>query len=247
MCIRSDASRSAEPRERRLPAGIVRLPAGSRRSRGGFTLLEVIIATVIIALMTFGLYRFIASNLNALRMSTELHDERQSLQGFVKFLQLQLAELPLKRQGVLSGAPFKFNNLSADEMTWICTAGQGLMTDAAEQDYKVTLALQPKEKGSKILEIGLRREPAGDENDQRLNPQFFTRGTGTQKYSWVPLIEGIAAMKIRYFDARLNAMVDRWNDPNARPSLVAVSIWREADGLPYDAVIEVPSARLQTQ
>jgi prepilin-type N-terminal cleavage/methylation domain-containing protein len=218
----------------------------SDASRAGFTLLEVIIATVIIALMTFGLYRFIASNLNALRVSTELYDERQSLQGLVKFLQVQLAELPLKRQGVLTGAPFKFNNLSSDEMTWICTAGHGLMTDAAEQDYKVTLALQPEE-GSKILELGLRREPAGDENDRRLNPQFFTRGTGTQKYSWVRLIRGIAAVKIRYFDPRLNAMVDRWNDPNARPSIVAISVWREADGLPYDAVLEVPSARLQAQ
>lgn len=212
----------------------------------GFTLLEVIIATVIIALMTFGLYRFIASNLNALRMSTELHDERQSLQGLVRFLQVQLGELPLKRQGVLSGAPFKFNNLSSDEMTWICTAGHGLMTDAAEQDYKVTLALQPV-KGTKVLELGLRREPAGDENDQRLNPQFFTRGAGTQKYNWLPLINGVAQIKIRYFDSRLNAMVDRWNDPNQRPSIVSIAIWRNPEDLPFEAVLEVPSARLQQQ
>jgi prepilin-type N-terminal cleavage/methylation domain-containing protein len=212
----------------------------------GFTLLEVIIATVIIALLTFGLYRFIASNLNALRHSTDLHDERQSVQGLMKFLQVQLGELPTRRQGVLSGAPFKFNNLSSDEMTWICSAGHGLMTDAAEQDYKVTLALQP-EKDTKVLELGLRREPAGDENDQRLNPSFFTRGTGTQKYNWVPLIRGVAAVKIRYFDSRLNALVDRWNDPNARPRVVSISIWRDPDDLPYEAVLEVPSARLQQQ
>lgn len=221
----------------------------STRSAGnrGFTLLEVIIATVIIALMTFGLYRFIASNLNALRVSTELQDERQSLQGLVKFLQVQLGDLPIRRQGVLSGAPFKFNNLSSDEMTWLCSAGHGLMTDAAEQDYKVTLALQPVEKGSKELELGLRREPAGDENDQRLNADFFTRGAGTQKYNWLPLVRGVAAIKIRYFDERLNAMVDRWNDPNARPRLVSMSIWRHPDDLPYEAVFDVLSARLQQQ
>jgi prepilin-type N-terminal cleavage/methylation domain-containing protein len=219
----------------------------SAANRRGFTLLEVMIATLVIALMTFGLYRFILSNLNAMQVSTELHDERQSLQGLVRFLQVQLAELPLKRQGALSGAPFKFNNLSSDEMTWVCGAGHGMMTDAAEQNYKVTLALQPEKQGSKVLELGLRREPAGDETEQRLDADFFTRGSGNQRYNWIPLIRGVAAIKIRYFDARLNAMVDRWNDPNARPSIVSFAIWRDMDGLPFEAVLEVPSARLQQQ
>jgi prepilin-type N-terminal cleavage/methylation domain-containing protein len=217
--------------------------AGNR----GFTLLEVIIATVIIALMTFGLYRFIASNLNALRQSTELHDEREAMQSMFKFLQVQLGELSPRRPGVLTGAPFKFNNLSSDELTWICGAGHGVMTDAAEEDYKVTLALQPKEKGSEVLELGLRREPAGTENDQRLNADFFTRGAGTQKYNWLPLMEGVAAIKIRYFDPRLNAIVDRWNDQNARPSLVLISIWRNVEDSPVEATLDVLSARLQQQ
>lgn len=213
----------------------------------GFTLLEVIIATVIIALMTFGLYRFIASNLNALRQSTELHDEREAMQSFLRFLQIQLGDLSPRRQGVLTGAPFKFNNVSSDEMTWICGAGQGVLTDAAEDDYKVTLALQPIEKGSNILELGLRREPAGTENDQRLNADFFTRGAGTQKYNWLPLMRGVAAIKIRYFDPRLNAIVDRWNDQNSRPSLVMLSIWRHPDDAPFEATLDVLAARLQQQ
>jgi len=221
----------------------------STRSAGnrGFTLLEVIIATVIIGMLTFGLYRFISSNLNAMRVSTELHDERQSLIGLVKFLQLQLGELPLKRQGALTGAAFKFNGLASDEMTWLCGAGQGLMTDAAEHDYKVTLALQPVQPGSKELALGLRREPAGDENDQRLNADFFTRGAGTQKYHWLPLVRGVSAVKIRYFDERLNALVDRWNDLNTRPRVVQISIWRNPDDLPFETTLDVLSSRLQPQ
>lgn len=212
-----------------------------------FTLLEVMIATLIIALMTFGLYRFITSNLLALQYSTELHDERQSMQALIKFLQIQLNDLAPHRVGVLTGAPFKFQNLSSDEMTWICGAGQGVLTDAADEQYKVTLALQPVEKGSAVLELGLRREPSGTENDQRLNATFFTRGAGAQKYNWLPLVRGIAAIKIRYFDPRLNAAVERWNDLNSRPSLVMISIWRNADDAPYEAVLDVLAARLQQQ
>jgi hypothetical protein len=110
----------------------------------------------------------------------------------------------------------------------------------------VTLALQP-DPTTKILELGLRRVPAGDENDQRLNADFFTRGTGTQKYNWLPLMRGVVAIKIRYFDSRLNALVDRWNDPTTRPSVVSIAIWRNPDDLPYEAVLEVLSARLQQQ
>ena len=215
-------------------------------ARHGFTLLEVMIATLIIALMTFGLYRFITSNLLALQYSTELHDERQSMYALVKFLQVQLNDLSPKHVGVLTGAPFKFQNLSSDEMTWICRAGHGLLTDAAEEEYKVTLALQPV-KDTNVLELGLRREPAGDENDQRLNADFFKRGSGTQKYNWLPLLKGVSAIKIRYFDPRLNAVVERWNDLNARPSLVMISIWRNPDDLPYEAVLPVLAAKLQQQ
>jgi hypothetical protein len=55
------------------------------------------------------------------------------------------------------------------------------------------------------------------------------------------------AIKIRYFDSRLNALVDRWNDPTTRPSVVSIAIWRNPDDLPYEAVLEVLSARLQQQ
>jgi prepilin-type N-terminal cleavage/methylation domain-containing protein len=218
-----------------------------RTSQRGFTLLEVMIATLIIALMTFGLYRFIGANLRALQYSTELHDERQSMHAFIKFLQVQLNDLAPKRAGVLTGAPFKFNNLSSDEMTWLCGAGHGVLTDAGEEQYKVTLALQPVKRGSDVLELGLRREPAGTETEQRLDADFFTRGSSAQKYNWLPLIRGIAQIKIRYFDPRLNAVVERWNDLNSRPSLVLLQIWRHADEAPFEATLEVLAARTQQQ
>ncbi len=210
-----------------------------------FTLLEVMVATLIIALMTFGLFRFITANLMALKFSTELHDERQSMQALVKFLQVQINHIPPRRQGALVGAPFKFHDLSSDEMTWLCSAGHGVLTDAAPDSYRVTLALQPAKDSPDILELGLRREVVASEAAAKIDADFFTRGSGTQKYDWRPLMRGIAAIKIRYFDPRLNASVERWNDLNVRPTLVTVSIWRNASDAPYEAVLDVPASRLQ--
>src|SRR6188472_173021 len=97
-----------------------------RNRSGAFTLLEVMIATLIIALLSFTLYRFVVANLNALRASTELSEERDSLQAVMRVLQSQLAEIPPRRQGALLGQAHKFKELPSDEMKWMCRAGEGL-------------------------------------------------------------------------------------------------------------------------
>ena len=59
------------------------------------------------------------------------------------------------------------------------------------------------------------------------------------------LIPDVAALEIRYFDARLNAWIERWNDQNTRPSLIRVRIWRKADDVPTETVLRLPAANVQ--
>ena len=63
-----------------------------------FTLLEVMAATMIVALLAFTLYRFINSNLRAIRISTELSEEREAVQAVVRLLQTELNDLPPRGQ-----------------------------------------------------------------------------------------------------------------------------------------------------
>ena len=200
------------------------------------------IATLIIALLSFTLYRFVVANLNALRASTELSEERDSLQAVMRLLQSQLAEIPPRTQGALLGQAHKFKELPSDEMKWMCRAGEGLMTTAAAGEYRVTFTVQPVESQSAELELGLRREPV--DADARSDADFFTRGTGINKYSWLSLIRPVAALEIRYYDPRVNSWLDRWTDLVARPSLVRVRLWRTVDDDPVEQILSVPSARV---
>jgi type II secretory pathway pseudopilin PulG len=208
-----------------------------------FTLLEVIIATMIVAMLALTLYRFLASNLAAIRISTELTDEREAVQAVVRLLQAQLNDLPAKEPAALSGQPYKFRNLSNDEITWRCGAGPGLMTAAASGEFRVTLTVQPVDEKSSETELGLRRQPI-DPKDQAIATEL-KRGGGDKKYNWLPLVRPMAALEIRYFDARINAWTDAWTDPSRRPELVRVRLWKRADDEPVEAVLAVPSARLQ--
>lgn len=209
----------------------------------GFTLLEVMIATLIISLLAFTLFRFVSANLQAMQFTTEVQAERDSLQAVVRLVQTQLADLPRRETGAILGNPLKIRELSNDELIWKTRAGQGVLTAAAPGEYRVTMTVQPVESTSRELELGLRREPITDE--ARTDLGFFERGSGTNKYNWISLIRPVAGFEVRYFDPRLNAWLDRWTDQAARPMLVRVRIWKNADDVPIEAVLPVPSAQMQ--
>ena len=209
----------------------------------GFTLLEVMIATLIVSLLAMTLFRFVSTNLLAMKYTTELHDERESVQAVVRFLQTQLADLPRRENSALLGNPFKLHEFSNDEIIWRTHAGQGVLTTAAPGEFRVTMTVQPVESTSSELELGLRREPVTKE--ARADVDFFARGSGQNKYNWVSLVRPMVGFEVRYFDPRLNAWLDRWTDQTTRPTLVRVRLWKNADDPPVEAILPVPSSQMQ--
>lgn len=202
----------------------------SRQSRQrAFTLFEIMIAVMIVAMMVFAIYRFVQTNLAAIQLSTEISQEKQSLTGLVNYIQDQLNNLPDGSPNVLMGEPFKKNNLRGDRIEWISRAGEGVLTTAAPDEYKVTLTLENVPNTDEMA-IGLRR---------RLVDEDIRNST------FIPLLRKAVAFKVRYFDKRQNAYVDKWAYPDAKPWLVEVSIWREGDDEPYVAILPVPGANMQ--
>ena len=198
-------------------------------NRRAFTLLEVMIGVAVIALITISLYRFVASTLLAIRVTTAANDDRHSLVALVKAVEAELQDLPPKQNGVIQGVPHKFDNLQADELQWYCKGGNGLFTKAAEGEWYSTLTVR-RDKTTRELEIGIRRRPID------AKPTDF---------DWLPLLKRVNALEVKYFDRRLNAWIERWNAQDARPALVRLRIWRDANDPPYEAVIAIPSANLQ--
>lgn len=193
-----------------------------RRSRA-FTLLEITLAVAILGMMALAIYRFVSANVTAVRLSTVTNRIDASYEGLANLLTAQLQDLP-PGQGSLTGEPYKFNGRSRDEMTWICSAGQGLLTRYATGEFSATLRLRPIQ-GSDQMELGLVRE-AEEENS-----------AVPEAGSWVSLLTDVNSMEIRYFDPRLNAWVDRWTDRGTLPHLVRLTINRAGLGVPWETVL----------
>lgn len=137
---------------------------------------------------------------------------------------------PAMQLNTLSGTQHKYGDHSADEMEWVCAAGQGTLTTSGEDQYRVVLAIQNVKGKSNEYEIGLRRRPIeADEKD----------------YNWLPLLRPAAALEIRYFEPRGKQWIDAWKEPILKPSLVRVRVWRTKNDAPVEAIFALPAARMQ--
>jgi prepilin-type N-terminal cleavage/methylation domain-containing protein len=189
----------------------------------GFTLLEIIIAVAILATMAMSIYRFVQSNLSAISASSNVIAADASYDGLLEVLTEQWQSLPPGR-GALLGDSFKLNDRSRDEIRWICGSGPGLMTRYASGEYAVSLRLQP-EKDSSRYDLGLVRKPVNE------------TALGDRQESWIPLIEDVTSLQVRYFDPRLNTWVERWTDSTTLPRLVKLTIGRPDSSVPWQAII----------
>jgi hypothetical protein len=215
-------------------------PSHSRRH--AFTLLEVVLGTMILALLTLTLYRFLAAHLTAMHATSEWSDERDAMQAVVRMVRAELNSLPSQGSDMLKGRALKFRGLSNDIITWRSISGPGLLSANAAGEFYVTLTVQPVSEKSSETELGLRRQPI---DPTRVQDVPLDRGSGDQKYNWLPLIRPMAALEVRYFDPKQNQWVDAWLDTARYPNLVRIRLWRYADATPTEAVFMVPAANTQ--
>ncbi len=190
--------------------------------RAGFTLLEITLAVAILAMMSLAIYRFVQSNLTALRASSDANAADACYNGLRDLLTAQWQSLP-SGHGAMTGAPFKLNDRQRDQIQWICGAGPGLLTRYAPGEFTVSLRLQPENKKSDRLDLGFLRRPQGD--------------SGIGHETWVPLIKNVSSLQIRYFDPQLNSWVDQWTNALRLPRLVRVTVGRSDAAVAWEAII----------
>jgi prepilin-type N-terminal cleavage/methylation domain-containing protein len=195
----------------------------ARNRRRAFTLLEIIMAVAILATMAIAIYRFVQANMIAIRLSSEQIVADAHYDGLREVLMTQWQSLP-SGKGALLGDAFKLNDRERDEVRWVCGPGPGLMTRYAAGEFVVALRLQSSKKGDGY-DLGFLRKPKDDTSLTNANE------------TWVPLIEKVRSLEIRYFDSRLNVWVERWTDTGALPRPVKLTIEPSDAGPVWQAIV----------
>ena len=189
-----------------------------------FTLLEIMLAVAILGMMALAIYRFVQTNIAAMRMSSETMLADTRYDALREILMNQWQAIP-PGSGAMLGDTLKLNDRARDEVKWTCGPGPGLLTRYAAGDYTVTMRLQPESKKNDHFEIGFLRKPKEDKAVTNANE------------SWIPLIEDVQSLQIRYFDPRLNVWLDKWTDTVTLPRLVKVTIGRTDSAVAWETII----------
>jgi type II secretory pathway pseudopilin PulG len=189
-----------------------------------FTLLEITLAVAILGMMSLAIFRFVQTNLTALRVSSAVNAAEAQYDGLRDLLTAEWQSLSPRRAG-MKGEPFKLNDRQRDEISWNCGAGPGLLTRYAARDFTVALRLQPENSKSNRLDLGFLRKPQRDSD------------MADEHESWVPLIKNVNTLQILYFDPRLNTWIDRWSDGSRLPALVKLTVARADATRPWEAII----------
>lgn len=202
------------------------------RTARAFTLLEIMFAVAILALMSISIYRFVQTNVTAMRISTETNLVDAQYSGLVSLLSSTWGNLA-PGDGALLGEPLKLDDRSRDEITWTCGAGPGLLTRfAGGGEYRVSLLLRPSARKDR-QDIGFMRK----KHDR-------TRTEDSGEGSWVPILPNVQSLQIRYFDPRLNTWVDKWTDTFTLPRVVKLIIGRPDNPVPWEADIALARTSL---
>jgi prepilin-type N-terminal cleavage/methylation domain-containing protein len=188
------------------------IAAGKPARARGFTLLEIMLATAILGLMCMAIYRFVSTNITVLRLSADESADEARYTGLLGLLTAQWQDLP-KGSAAMNGEPFKFNDRPRDEIVWLCGAGPGLLTRYAGGEFTVRMRLRPMANSDK-MQLGFLRRPRE------------TADGSDEGETWVPLMDNVRGMRLRYFDTRLNAWVERWTDTTTLPRLIEMTLER---------------------
>jgi len=197
----------------------------------GFTLMEIMVGVGVLGMLLVTMYRLVGTQLMALQISRDSQLESVAMDGLVRYVQGVLNSLQPKQTNVLEGVPHVFGMAPADELRWTARPGLSLLTSAApEDDYKVTLTVQPRTSTSRMQDLVIRR-------------RLWT--APDSDYDPIPILADVFALEFRYFHPSLGAWVEKWDDPNALPTLVRMKVWRRAADEPFEVVLPVPSARIK--
>lgn len=193
--------------------------------------MEIMVGVGVLGMLLVTMYRLVGTQLMALQNSRDSQLESVAMDGLVRYVQGVLNQLPLRQNDVMRGYPHVFGLAPADELQWTARPGLALLTSAAsEDDYALTLTIQPKASSSRMQDLGIRR-------------RLLTEPDSS--YEWIPLLADVFALEFRYWHPSLGAWVDRWDDANSRPTLVRMKVWRRASDEPFEVNLPVPSARVR--
>ncbi len=217
-------------------------------NRRGFTLLEVVIAVTILALLTGSIYGLLRQSVMAAADLETAEKEDQAIHHFIELCRSTLESLP-------GGATFTAEVIEEGAMRQELTISGVFDAFSFGEDpvseSDTVLGLQPYESPSgaeshtPLYTIAISREdfaPQGEDGEMAIrvggNDEFFA--PDEEGRYWLPLLPAIASLQWQFWDEDEEIWIETWDDEESRPPMIELQLQPAGRSLPIRVVYDIP-------
>ena len=183
-----------------------------QKSERGFTLIEVVLGVLILALLGSVLFTLVESTLGAAAQLSVRQGQTQELNGLVEICRETFATLDGRAQFTSSVKPATGGGYVQEiriENAPLAFAWQGSGTEQG------ATTISPRPQANGLLGFCLLHEPDEDTDEN---------GKPLPKPKWFVLVRDLKKMEWRFFDPRAAVWRKEWEEGGVRPSMVELVI-----------------------
>lgn len=200
------------------------------RAAAAFTLLEVMLAIAILALLMGVMLSLVEKTLEASMMLEQEQQKLQQRQGIIDLLRTTFRILPNDVQMISR----RVNDANATQQQIVFANAPTVFAwgNADEMIHSSVVVGIPTQTGGGI-NFSIKRIPPPDVDlAANATPNYLAmlpaEGSADDTAPWLTLLENLKSVQWRFFDPRTFNWLDDWTDPNTRPSLVELQ-WQYLD------------------
>lgn len=223
------------------------------RTSQGFTLIEVVIALTILAMMTGTLFAIIQGSVRAAAQIELLQRENDSINRLLDVLRKTFSTLPSAATVTLK--LIDENASEAQELT-ITGAPNTFGFGPQPISYSPTIiALRPDlqdrtdEAGTALFDLSISRTdliPQTDDNEMAIGKELDgVLAQDEQGRNWMPLLPQVATLKWRFYKLSDETWNEEWSE-NAWPDLIEIQLLMHDRVNPIRMVFSLPTLNLTT-
>jgi len=184
-------------------------PKGCAKRKGGYLLLEVLLALAILSIVVVMIFQIVQTTLRITSDINFLQTQQQKVDGICELLRRNLITMPrstifqTRKRGksfelIFRDAPFNFSWSESGAVY-----GTVVIATRPQADGRIALSvLQEKETDSRRI----------------ADPESEWKG------NWVPLLNDVDQINWRFFDPRSAKWTAEWPDAGAKPSLIEITL-----------------------
>jgi type II secretory pathway component PulJ len=180
-----------------------------RGRKGGYLLLEVLLALAILSIVVVMIFQIVQTTLRVTSDINFLETQQQKVDGICELLRRNFIAMPQTTHFQTRKKEKSFELIFRDAPFSFSWSGTGA------QYGTVVIAGRPQSDGRTVLSV---LQDPGDASRRVVDAQTEWKG------NWVPLLSDIDQIGWRFFDSQNGKWLTEWPDAGAKPALIEITL-----------------------